>query len=163
MAVKVLDPEGLPVQGALVISVPTTEQPERLYPRIGPGVTRTDEDGLARFLLPTSEATTIVSATGFAVRLATTETRRTVLRLKRGAGTTFRVRDARGEGAPSVVIHARGLFEAPLALTDEEVKRRLTSRRSCEPALRSRTPTEPMPRSSHEGPPRTKDGLLKFT
>lgn len=129
--VKVADAEGRPVEGALVFLDPAVEgrgrhthsarhEPNRLYPRFGLAVTRTDVDGLAQFVLPATEANAIVSAAGFALHLARARSGNNVLRLERAAATVFRVRDARAERRPRVVIRTQGPFEIPLALTDEK-------------------------------------------
>lgn len=129
VVVKVTDPDGRAMEGALVLLDPAVErrarhthaaghEPNRIYPRFGLAVTRTDVNGLARFVLPTPEASAIVSAAGFALHVARARSGSNVLRLERAAATVFRVRDARGRRAPRVVIRTRGPFEIPLALTD---------------------------------------------
>ncbi len=132
LVIKVADPDGQPVEGALVLLDPAVEEwgrhthaassprrePNSLHPRFGLAVTRTGFDGLARFALPSGEADVIVSAAGFALHVARARSGSNVLRLERAAATVFRVRDARDRRAPEVVIRTRGSFQLPLALTD---------------------------------------------
>ena len=112
VAVRVLDADDQPVEGARVIAVPTAarserrtrvashEQPERLHPRFHPAAATTDATGIVRFLMPTAEARIAVSAPGFIVARATTESGRTAFRLDRTGGIRFRVRGPDGEPAP---------------------------------------------------------------
>lgn len=131
LEVRVVDATGQPVQGALVVADPAAqhsqrhthpaahEQPQRLYPSFGRAVARTDNDGLARFLMPTSEAIIVVSAKGYAPRAGKVGSRRVVLELRRGLQVTLRVRAPRGEEAPGIVVRTREPYEAPMAITDE--------------------------------------------
>ena len=131
VAVRVLDADDQPVEGARVIAAPTAarserrtrvashEQPERLHPRFHPAAATTDATGIVRFLMPTAEAKIAVSAPGFIVARATTESGRAAFRLDRTAGVRFRVRGPDGEPAPRVLIRARGDASVPLAVTDD--------------------------------------------
>ena len=131
VAVRVLDADDQPVEGARVIAVPTAtrserstrvashEQPERLFPRFHPAAATTDATGIVRFLMPTAEARIAVSAPGFIVARATTGSGRAAFRLDRTAGIRFRVRGPDGEPAPRVLIRASGASSVPLAVTDD--------------------------------------------
>ena len=130
-AVRVLDADDQPVDGARVIAVPTAarserrtrvashEQPERLHPRFHPAAATTDATGIVRFLMPTAEARIAVSAPGFIVARATTASGRAAFRLDRTAGIRFRVRGPDGEPAPRVLIRTGGAASVPLAATDD--------------------------------------------
>lgn len=131
IAVQVLDADSQPVEGAHVIAVataarsyrwtrvPAHEQQERLYPWFHRAAARTDTTGTVRFLMPTREASIVVSAPGFLVATATTQSRRTALRLDPAAGIRFRVRGPDGEPAPRILIRATGQAHVPLAVTDD--------------------------------------------
>ena len=126
-----LDADDQPVEGARVIAVPTAarserrtrvashEQPERLHPRFHPAAATTDATGIVRFLMPTAEAKIAVSAPGFIVARATTESGRTAFRLDRTGGIRFQVRGPDGEPAPRVLIRTGGASSVPLAVTDD--------------------------------------------
>ncbi len=132
IAVRVLDAGSQPIEGALVIAAPTAtrsprrkqsaarEQPSRLYPRFHRGAARTDEEGVARFLMPTANAGVATAVPGFVVATAQTESGRAVLRLKRHPGFVVRVRDPNDRPAPYVLIRKRGAHGLPLGLTDEQ-------------------------------------------
>lgn len=129
---RVLDAAGRPIEGALVIASPTRtrspryqgrnsdQQPERLYPRFQAATARTDEEGNARFLMPTTNANITVSASGFAVETATTEAGRAAFVLARDPGIQFRVRGPDGTPASGVLLRTGGKAKAPLALTNEQ-------------------------------------------
>ena len=129
---RVLGADGQPIEGALVIASPTRTrsprydrrnsdpQPERLYPRFQAAATRTDQEGNARFLMPTANANITVSASGFAVETATTEAGRTAFVLARDPGIRFRVSGPDGALAPGVLLRTGGKAKAPLAITDEQ-------------------------------------------
>ena len=131
VAVRVQDADDEPVEDAWVVAVPTAtrsdrrarvashEQPERLYPRFHPAAAKTDAVGIVRFLMPTAEARIAVSAPGFIVARATTESGRAAFRLSRTAGIRFRIRGADGEPAPRVLIRTRGASSLPLAVTND--------------------------------------------
>ncbi len=131
IAVQVLDANSQPVEGARVIAVataarsdrwtrvPAHEQPERLYPWFHRAAARTGTTGIVRFLMPTTEASVVVSAPGFLVTTATTQSGRIALRLAPAAGIRFRVRGPDGEPAPRVLIRATGQTRVPLAVTDD--------------------------------------------
>ncbi|MXX62933.1 MAG: hypothetical protein F4112_02515 [Holophagales bacterium] len=132
VAARVLDADGRPIEGALVIARPTRtrspryeernsdRQPARLYPRFQPAAARTDEEGNARFLMPTTNADVTVSAAGFAVETATTEAGRTAFVLAHDPGIRFRVSGPDGAPAPGVLLRTHGNTRAPLAMTDEQ-------------------------------------------
>ena len=131
VAVRVQDADDEPVEGAWVVAVPTAtrserrarvashEQPERLYPRFHPATAKTDATGIVRFLMPTAEARIAVSAPGFTVARATTESGRAAFRLSRTAGIRFRIRGPDGQPAPRVLIRTRGASSLPLTVTDD--------------------------------------------
>lgn len=130
VAARVLDNDSRPIEGALVIARPTqTRSPryeeqngqfQRLYPRFQPAAARTDEEGNARFLMPTTNADVTVSASGFAVETATTEAGRTAFVLAPDPGIRFRVSGPDGAPAPGVLLRTHGNTRAPLAITDEQ-------------------------------------------
>lgn len=129
---RVLDAAGRPIEGALVIASPTRtkssryqgrnsdQQPERLYPRFQAAAARTDEEGNARFLMPTTNANITVSASGFAVEAATTKAGRAAFVLARDPGIRFRVSAPDGAPARGVLLRTGGKAKAPLALTNEQ-------------------------------------------
>lgn len=128
VAVRVLDADGGPVEGALVIAHPTPgmsprylssmakmfrdqqagnysrPQAQRVLPSYHPAGSRTDSEGIARFLMPTGEANVLVSAPGFNQTEAKTASGRAAFRLERGPGIRFRVRAPNGAPAPGVLI-----------------------------------------------------------
>lgn len=138
VAVRVLDPDGGPVEGALVIAHPTlwmsprylsslTEmlldaqagnysrpQAQQVFPSYHPASSRTDSEGIARFLMPTEEANVLVSGPGFSQTEARTTSGRAAFRLERGPGIRFRVRGSNGAPAPGVLIRT----SEPLPPTD---------------------------------------------
>lgn len=131
VAVRILDPDDQPIEGALVIAAPTSlrsaryerttsrQRPRRLYPRFHRAAAKTDVEGVARFLMPTIEAEIVTAAPGFAIGTARTEAGRAALRLKRDTGVRVRVRDPKGTQAPGVLIRAHGENSIPLALTNQ--------------------------------------------
>ena len=128
VAVRVLDADGGPVEGALVIAHPTLwmsprhlnaiaqmlrnsqagnysrPKEQRVFPTYHPAGSRTDSEGIARFLMPTEEANVLVSAPGFKQDEAGTTSGRAAFRLERGPGIRFRVRAPNGAPAPGVLI-----------------------------------------------------------
>ena len=132
VAARVLDTGGRPIEGALVIARPTRtrspryegrnseRQPPRLYPRFQPAAARTDEEGYARFLMPTPNADISATAPGFAVEIAATEAGRTALVLAPDPGIRFRVSGPDGAPAPGVLLRTHGNVRAPLAMTNEQ-------------------------------------------
>ena len=132
VAARVLDADGRPIEGALVVASPTRsrsarqersasgEEPERLYLRFERASARTDEQGVASFLMPTAEANVVVSAEGFRVETATTESGRATLVLTPDPGIRFRVRGPDGAPAPGALLRTTGKARAPLAITDEQ-------------------------------------------
>lgn len=132
VAARVLDADGRPIEGALVIASPTQtrspryqgrdsdQQHERLYPRFQAAGTRTDEEGNARFLMPTTNANITVSASGFGADTATTEGGRAAFVLAPGPGIRFRVSGPDGAPAPGILLRTHGKTRAPLAVTNEQ-------------------------------------------
>ena len=128
VAVRVLDADGGPVEGALAIAHPTLwmsprylsamaqmlrdsqagnysrPQEQRVFPSYHPAASRTDSEGIARFLMPTEEANVLVSAPGFKQAEAMTASGRAAFRLERSPGIRFRVRGSNGAPAPGVLI-----------------------------------------------------------
>ena len=167
VAVRVLDADAQPIAGALVVANPTAMSPPRtavaltrmvrdmisgnhsqpaaqhVFPTYHPSASRTDAEGIARFAMPTADATVFVSATGFALSKGTTRSGRVALRLERDPGVRLRVRGPTGAPAPGAVVRtasardrttnagtstarrtistpaALGGFDTPLAITDE--------------------------------------------
>ena len=132
VAARVLDADGRPIKGALVVASPTRsrsarqepsasdEEPERLYPRFARASARTDAQGVASFLMPTAEANVVVSAKGFGVETGATESGRATFVLTPDPGIRFRVRGPDGAPAPGALLRTTGKARAPLALTDEQ-------------------------------------------
>ena len=132
VAARVLDADDRPIEGALVVAIPTRsrsarqgrsdsgEEPERLYPRFERAAASTDAQGVVRFLMPTAEANLVVSAKGFRVETATTESGRATFVLTPDPGIRFRVRGPDGAPAPGVLLRTAGSARAPLAITDEQ-------------------------------------------
>ncbi len=128
VAVRVLDADDRPVEGALVIAHPTVwvsprylrgltrmvrdvqagnftpPQTQQVLPSYHPSATRTDSEGIARFLMPTENANVLVSAPGFVQGKAKTASGRTAFRLERDPGIRLRVRGPNGLPAPGVLI-----------------------------------------------------------
>ena len=144
VAVRVLDADGGPVEGALVIAHPTLwmsprylnsmtqmlrdaragnysrPQEQRVFPTYHPAASRTDSEGIARFLMPTEEANVLVSAPGLKQSEAGTTSGRAALRLEGGPGIRFRVRGSNGAPVPGVLIRTSEPpppTDAPTALT----------------------------------------------
>ena len=145
IAVRALDADGQPIEGALVIADPEVRrspryvgamtrwirdaragkssrlQARQLDPNYLRSAARTDAEGIARFVMPTDEADVIVSAEGFTLGKAKTGSGRAALRLERDPGVRLRVRGPGGAPAPGVIVRALGGTDssgAPLALTD---------------------------------------------
>ena len=131
IAVRVLDADNQPLEAALVVATPTSlrsaryertasnETPQRLYPRFQRAAARTNAEGIARFLMPTTEAKVVIARAGFIAATAKTEAGRAAFRLERDPGLRFRVRGPSGAPAPGVVIRTRGEVNVPLAVTEE--------------------------------------------
>ena len=144
VAVRVLNIDGAPVEGALVIAHPTLlmssrhlnaiarmvrdsragnysrPQEQRVFPTYHPAASRTDSQGIARFLMPAEEASVLVAAPGFEQAEAKTTSGRAAFRLERGPGIRFRVRGSNGAPAPGVLIRTSEPpppADAPTALT----------------------------------------------
>ena len=129
---RVLDADGRPIEGALVVAGPTRSrsarqersasggEPERLYPRFERASARTDAQGFASFLMPTAGANVVVSARGFGVETGATESGRATFVLTPDPGIRFRVRGPDGAPAPGALLRTTGKARAPLALTDEQ-------------------------------------------
>ena len=131
LTVRALDPDGQPIEGALVLVEPIAElpadppyrepheQPERLHPEFDRASTRTDAEGLARFLMPASNARVAVAAAGFAPRTGAPTDGRAALRLDRAPGVPIRVLIPDGRAAYRAAIRTAAERPVPLALTDE--------------------------------------------
>ncbi len=128
VAVRVLDADDRPVEGALVIAHPTVwvsprylraltrmvrevqagnftpPQTQQVFPSYHPSASRTDSEGIARLPMPTEDAQVLVTAPGFVQGKARTASGRTALRLQRDPGIRLRVRGPRGAPAPGVLI-----------------------------------------------------------
>lgn len=125
VAARVLDADGRPIEGALVVAIPTRsrsarqersasgERPERLYPRFERAAASTDARSVARFLMPTAEANVAVSARGFGVETGATESGRATFVLTPDPGIRFRVRGPDGAPAPGVLLRSRSEARAP--------------------------------------------------
>ncbi|MDE2689936.1 MAG: carboxypeptidase regulatory-like domain-containing protein [Acidobacteriota bacterium] len=132
VAARVLDADGRPIKGALVVAIPTRsrsarqersasgEERKRLHTRFQRASARTDAQGVARFLMPTADANVVVSAKGFGVETGATESGRATFVLTPDPGIRFRVRGPDGAPAPGVLLRTTGNARAPLALTDEQ-------------------------------------------
>ena len=131
LTVRALDTDGQPIEDALVLVDPQTKQPEvptyvepheqpgRLHPEFDRASTRTDAEGLARFLMPASNARVAVAAAGFAHRTGTATGGRAALRLDPAPSVALRVRGPDGRPARSAVVRTQSEPTVPLALTDE--------------------------------------------
>lgn len=128
VAVRVLDNDSQPVEGALVVANPdiwvsprylaaltrmvrdvsagsySRPAEQQIFPTYHPSAARTDTEGIARLPLPTENATILVSATGFALTEGTTRSGRAAFRLERDPGVRLRVRGPTGAPAPGVLI-----------------------------------------------------------
>ncbi|MYH26292.1 MAG: hypothetical protein F4156_13820 [Holophagales bacterium] len=142
VAVRVLDADDQPVEGALVIADPhpwrspgytganrqrrheardgrrSRLQAQQIYPTNHRRTSRTDADGIARLLMPTEEAYVAVHANDFGLGEAWTQSGRAVFHLERSAGIRLRVRGPEGRLEPGVLIRGASQ-QAPLAVTDE--------------------------------------------
>lgn len=125
LVIGVVDEEDEPVEGALVL-VQASEwsdpsawvHREKTSPTFGRASARTNEEGMARFSLPTAKSSIAVSAPGFNLSVDDLSRGRAAFRLTRGEGVTFRVLDRDGAPVPRAVIRV-GEYEAiPLALTN---------------------------------------------
>ncbi|MCY3971158.1 MAG: carboxypeptidase regulatory-like domain-containing protein, partial [Acidobacteria bacterium] len=146
VAVRVLDADDQPVEGALVIADPDPWRSpgytgalrqrrneardgrrsrllaQQIYPTFHRQVSRTGTDGIAHFLMPTAEANVAVHAKGFSLGEARTQSGRAVFHLERSAGIRLRVRGPEGRPEPEVLVRAAsqpGSRRAPLTVTDE--------------------------------------------
>ena len=137
VAVRVLDVDGQPLEGALVIATPTAwvsprslssltrmvrdaqagnysrPQAEHVMPTYHPSASRTDADGIARFLMPTEDADVLVLAPSFVLGKAKTKSGRAAFRLERDPGIRLRVRGPNGAPAPGVLIGTPDTTAAP--------------------------------------------------
>lgn len=130
-AIRVLDVDDRPVQGARVVvslwagyregesAGSSAAERRRIDLGFHRAASTTNGDGIARFLMPRSSAQVVVSAPGFVVGRATADSRETTVRLERSTGFRFRVVDPSGQPAPWVVVRAAAGFRTPLAVTDE--------------------------------------------
>jgi len=167
VAVRVLDADDQPIAGALVVANPSVLHMPRtsaamartaralssgnysrpttqhVFPTYHPSAAQTDAEGIARFAMPSPDATVFVSATGFVLGRGTTRAGRIALQLERDPGVRLRVRGPSGAPVPGAVIRtasarerirnsgtstarrtistpiALGGFDTPLAITDE--------------------------------------------
>ncbi len=128
VAVRVLDRDDQPIEGALVVASPTVWVSPRtlgvltriareessgnysrpsvqlILPTHHPSSSRTDAEGIARIAMPTADATVVVSASGFVLGKGKTRSGRAALRLERDPGVRIRVRGPTGAPAPGVLI-----------------------------------------------------------
>lgn len=138
IAVRVLDADDRPIEGALVVANPSIWFPRRtlgvlnrmarelnsgnysrpsaqfILPTHQPASSRTDADGIARIAMPTAEATVVVSASGFVLGKGRTRSGRAVLRLDRDPGVRLRVRGPTGAPAPGVLIRTESARDRAL-------------------------------------------------
>ena len=131
LTVRALDTDGQPIEDALVLVDPQTQQPEvptyvepheqpgRLHPQFGRASMRTNAEGVARFLMPSREAHVAASAPGFALRTGAPTDGRAALRLDRAPGVPLRVLTPDGRAAYRAAIRTAAERPVPLALTDE--------------------------------------------
>ena len=131
LTVRTLDADGQPIEGALVLADPETKQPEvptyvephvqpeRLHPEFARASTRTNAEGMARFLLPSREAHVAASAAGFVLRTSAATGGRAALRLNRAPGVPLRVLTPDGRAAYRAIVWTAAERPLPLALTDE--------------------------------------------
>ena len=126
LAIGVVDEADQPVEGALVVvqaahwSDPSSWRHRgKTTPTFGRGSARTDEDGMARFSLPTAKSSVAVSAPGFNLAVDDLSQDRAAFRLTRGDGVTFRVLDRDGTPVPEAVIRVGEDNAIPIALTDD--------------------------------------------
>ncbi|MDE2689933.1 MAG: carboxypeptidase regulatory-like domain-containing protein [Acidobacteriota bacterium] len=126
LVIGVVDEEGQPVEGALVL-VQASEWSEpaswlhrgKTSPTFGRASARTNEGGIARFSLPTAKSSVAVSAPGFNLSLDDLSRDRGAFRLTRGEGVTFRALDLDGAPVARAVIRVGEYQAIPLALTDD--------------------------------------------
>ena len=135
IAVRVLDADNQPIEGALVVANPSIWFPRRtlgvlnrmarelnsgnysrpsaqfILPTHHPGSSRTDAEGIARIAMPTAEATVVVSASGFVLGKDRTRSGRAAMGLERDRGVRLRVRDPTGAPAPGVLIRTESARE----------------------------------------------------
>ncbi len=138
IAVRVLDADDQPIEGALVAANPSIWVPRRTFgvltrmarelnsgnysrpsaqfilPTHHPSSSRTDADGIARIAMPTAEATVVVSASGFVLAKGKTRSGRAALRLERDRGVRLRVRGPTGAPAPGVLIRTESARDRAL-------------------------------------------------
>ncbi len=138
IAVRVLDADDQPIEGALVVANPSVWVSRRtlgvlnrmarelnsgnysrpsaqfILPTHQPASSRTDAEGIARVAMPTAEATVVVSASGFVRGEGKTRSGRAVLRLERGFGVRLRVRGPTGAPAPGVLIRTESARDRAL-------------------------------------------------
>ncbi len=141
VAVRILDAAGDPIEGALVVADPSvwiaprylgaltrlfrdvqtgtfSPPPEELIlPTFHRSVSRTDSEGIARFRMPTAEASLVVSAPGFVRAEGKSASGRAAFRLERAPGVRLRVRGPDGALAPGVLIRTPDTTEAARNLT----------------------------------------------
>ncbi len=126
LVIGVVDDAGRPVKGALVL-VQASEWSDpsswvhkgKTSPTFGRASARTNEEGMARFSLPTAASSVAVSAPGFNLSVDDLSRDRAAFRLTRGDGVTFRVLDRDGVPVPRAVIRVGEYQAIPLALTND--------------------------------------------
>ncbi len=138
VAVRVLDADDRPIEGALVVANPSVWVSRRtlgvlhrmarevnswnysrpsaqfILPTHHPSSSRTDAEGIARVAMPTVEATVVVSASGFVLGKGRTRSGRAVLKLERDPGVRLRVRGPTGAPAPGVLIRTESARDRAL-------------------------------------------------
>ena len=126
LVIGVMDDEDQPVEGALVVvqaahwSDPSSwRRTGKTSPTFGRAGARTNENGMARFSLPTAKSSVAVSATGFNLAVDDLSQDRAAFRLTRADGVTFRVLDRDGTPVPRAVIRVGEDNAIPIALTDD--------------------------------------------
>lgn len=126
LVIGVADEEDQPVEGALVLVQASQWSDPSVWahrgktsPTYGRASARTNEDGLARFFLPTAKSSVAVSASGFNLSIDDLSQDRAAFRLARGDGVTFRILDVDGVPVPRAVIRVGEYQAIPLALTDD--------------------------------------------
>ena len=131
LTVEVLDSGGRAIDGALVFVSSTakqTERPlsesyerrERLSVKLEGTATRTASEGLARFLIPATEARVAVHAPGFELRTSTASDRWITFRLDSSSDVHLRVRTPDSQPGHRAVVRTAGAQSIPLGFTNEQ-------------------------------------------
>lgn len=143
IAVRVLDTDDQPVEGALIIADPdpwrspgytgalrqrrneardgrrSRLQAQQIYPTYHRHASRTGSDGIARFLMPVAKTRVLVSAPGFALAERRAGAGKATFRLERDPGLVLHAFDPAGEPAAGAVIRTDDVRGTPLAVTDD--------------------------------------------